>query len=309
MTKVLKAYTFPTMQLIGAILITISTLWYGTWYPSGEKSYISEYNKQHKSIKNQISAATFFDISNQYKFDMGKPVSYTLLSFIIILIGGLGVFKNQHKINLYDNLLDSKKKLDDSYRVEKDRHSETLKNYDSSIDYILQSIFISEESSIDINCRLSIYRMTKDNYFKRFYRYAEQVRYKNGGRIKLPKDEGIIAATWLNGGTFEFSSTNSHNTKAFNTELHKKIRNCGSKPLTEGTGTNMPSVEYFAKAIDGNDGNYIAIVVVESTEKQTLNMEVLSDIISSSENEIKKYITHKQKLDEILNPVTGETNA
>ena len=55
-------------------------------------------------------------------------------------------------------------------------------------------------------------------------------------------------------------------------------------------------------AIRGLDKTKMAVIVLESTEPGKFSRERLEKIISQENGDIAKYILHKGKLDEILNP-------
>ena len=295
MANILRAYAFPTFQLIGVIGISVCSLWFSGWYSQGEKDYISSFNSLQNNQQNFISTASFWDVTSQNVFSFSKPVPYTALALVIGLVGGFGGFRNQSKINKYDV-------LEARYRAEKSNHGETQKNYYEAIGYIIQSIFVSTDDAYDSTCRVTIYRHTNDDHLQRIFRHAAQSRFEHGGRLKIPDDEGIVGAAWLNDGIAHVSLQHGFCTQSYNQQLEKELTQHGSKLPPAETKTRMPTRDYFAMAIRGLDKTKMAVIVLESTEPGKFSRERLEKIISQENGDIAKYILHKGKLDEILNP-------
>lgn len=293
MTKILKAYAYPTMQVIGVVGISLCSLWFSSWYSQGQKDYIAVYNSNQANANSHIKTATFWDVTTHNITSLNKPVPYTALSLFVGLIGGFGGFRNQYKINLYDD-------LDAKHREEKTNHGETQRNYYEAIGYIIHSIFVSTNDNYDRNCRITIYRHTNDNHFKRIYRHASQTRFEHGGRLRIPDNEGIVGAAWLNDGIAHISINAGVHTQGYQQQLEKELVQHGAQiPTAE---TRMPTRDYFAMAIRGSDRTKMAVIVLESTEPDTFSRERLESIIAQENSEIAKYIIHKGKLYEILNP-------
>ncbi|WP_221051437.1 hypothetical protein [Shewanella algae] len=289
----MRAYSYPILQLIGVIGISVCSLWFSGWYSQGEKEYIFHYNSQENNQENPITTASFWEVTSNNLFSLSKPVPYTALTLIIGLIGGFGGFRNQHKINKYDE-------LESKYRIEKSNHGETQKNYYEAIGYIIQSIFVSTDDSYDRNCRVTIYRHTNDNHLQRIFRHAGQTRFEGGGRIRIPDNEGVVGAAWLNDGVAHITLQHGFKTQAYNQQLERELTPHGA--ILPSSKTRMPTRDYFAMAVRGPDKTKIAVIVLESTEPDTFKRERLENIISRENVDLAKYILHKGKLDEILNP-------
>lgn len=293
MSNVLRAYTFPVLQLVGVIGLSICSLWFSGWYSQGEKEYVSSYNSELDSAQSHINSATFWDVTSHNLFVWDKPVPYTAISIVIGLIGGFGGFRNQEKINKYDA-------LEAKYRLEKNQHGETQRNYYEAIGYIIQSIFVSTDDSYDKSCRVTIYRHTNDNHLQRIFRHAAQSRFEYGGRLRIPDNEGIVGAAWLNDGIAHISLQHGFKTQSYTQQLEKELLQHGATLPT--SQTRMPTRDYFAMAVRGADKTKMAVIVLESTEPDTFCRQRLESIISRENGDIAKYILHKGKLDEILNP-------
>jgi len=300
MSNFLRAYAFPTFQLIGVIGISVCSLWFSGWYSQGEKDYVSSYNSNQSNPQNHISTASFWDVSSDNLFSLSKPVPYTALTLVIGLIGGFGGFRNQSKINKYDD-------LEAKYRLEKANHGETQRNYYEAIGYIIQSIFVSTDDNYDRNCRVTIYRHTNDNHLQKIFRHAAQSRFEHGGRFRIPDNEGIVGAAWLNDGIAHISLQHGFETQSYNQQLERELTQHGA--ALPSSRTRMPTKNYFAMAIRGSDRTKMAVIVLESTEPNTFSRERLEGIISRENGDIAKYILHKGKLDEILNPDGDLDNA
>lgn len=299
MRRVLNAYGFPTIQLVGFVGITICSLWFGSWYSQGKMDYIKSINSTLTAKATPISTATFWDVTHENKFEFTKPVPYTALSIILGIIGGLGSFRGQSKVNLFNA-------LENDYRAEKLSHGETQQNYHRAIGYIIHSIFVSTNDNFNRNTRVTIYRHTNDGFFKRIYRSAGQSRFEHGGRVTIPDNEGVVGAAWLNDGIAHITLQHGFNTQSYTQQMQKDLRDHGAIPVA--CHTNMPTKEYFAMAIRAADRTKMAIVVLESTEVNAFSRDTLEPLISQENSEIAKYIIHKGKLDEIFNPDGGLNN-
>lgn len=299
MKKILKAYTFPVFQIVGVVGISLSSLWYSGWYNKGEKAYIAIYNANETTKSNHINSASFWDVAGHNLLSFDSPVPYTGLSLLLGLVGGFGGFRNQYKINKYDD-------LETLYREEKSNHGDTQQNYYEAISYIIHSIFVSTNDNYDRNSRVTIYRHTNDNQLKRIYRHASQTRFEHGGRLKIPDNEGIVGAAWLNDGIAHISIDSGFGTQTYQQQLERELNQHGAQIPSETT--RMPTRDYFAMAIRGLDRTKMAVVVLENTEPNIFRRERLENIISQENSEIAKYIIHKGKLDEILNPDGGSNN-
>lgn len=299
MNNNLKAYLSPFLQLVSVAGIAICSLWFSVWYIQGEQEYLTSLNKVHPQSSQPLKSASFWDVTlfNALKFN--KPVPYTAFFIVLGFIGGTGAFRNQHKINAYDS-------LDAELRREKSNHEDTLKNYNSAIEYIIHSMFVSTDDKFNRFCRITIYRHTNDGYLKKVYRHAEQSRFEDGGRLRIPDREGVVGAAWLNEGVAHISIDENFGTKAYKTKLENELRLHGAEVPT--ITSRMPVRDYFAMAVRGEDRKKLAIIVLESTEPNHFSEEKLRDIISRENGEIAKYIVHKGTLDEILNPDGGSDN-
>ena len=293
MSNILRAYAFPTFQLIGVIGISVCSLWFSSWYSQGEKDYISSVNSQPSHQNKPITSASFWDVTSHNALSFTKPVPYTALALFVGLIGGLGGFKNQSKINQYEE-------LEAKYRSEKSNHGETQRNYYEAIGYIIQSIFVSTDEAYDNTCRVTIYRHTNDNHLQRIFRHATQSRFEHGGRLRIPDNEGIVGAAWLNDGVAHVSLQHGFATQSYNQQLGKELAQHGA--TLPSCKTTMPTRDYFAMAVRGADKTKMAVIVLESTEPGKFSRERLEKLISQENGDIAKYILHKGKLDEILNP-------
>ncbi|AUD59913.1 hypothetical protein AYJ58_10580 [Shewanella sp. Pdp11] len=293
MSNILRAYAFPTFQLIGVIGISVCSLWFSGWYSQGEKGYISSFNSLPSNQQNPITTASFWDVTSHNAFSFSKPVPYTALALVIGLVGGFGGFRNQHKINKFDA-------LEAKYRAEKNNHGETQRQYYEAIGYIIQSIFVSTDDAYDNTCRVTIYRHTNDNHLQRIFRHATQSRFESGGRLRIPDDEGVVGAAWLNNGVAHVSLQHGFSTQSYNQQLEKELAQHGAK--LPSSRTNMPTRNYFAMAVRAPDKTKMAVIVLESTEPDKFSRERLERLISQENGDIAKYIIHKGKLDEILNP-------
>lgn len=293
MAKFLRAYAFPTFQLIGIIGITVCSLWFSGWYSQGKDDYISNFNSGKSNQQHHIKTASFWDVTSNNLLSFRNPVPYTALTLVVVFIGGFGGFRNQSKINKYDD-------LEVKYRLEKINHGETQRNYFEAIGYIIQSIFVSTDDSYDKNCRLTIYRHTNDNHLQRIFRHAPQSRYESAGRLRIPDNEGIVGAAWLNDGVAHISLQPGFGTVSYKQQLERELIQHGAS--LPSSITRMPTREYFAMAVRSKDKTKMAVIVLESTVPDTFCRKRLEEIISRENGDIAKYIIHKGKLDEILNP-------
>jgi len=295
----IRAYIFPLLQVVSLIGISICSLWFSSWYSKGENEYIKFANISIQNNSTPVTKATFWNVIDHNYNDFKKPVPYTGIVLIIAFFGTLGGFRNQYKINLYD-------KLESSYREEKLNHGETQKNYYEAIGYIIRLIFVSTNGDYGNNCRVTIYRHTNDSHFKRIYRHASQTRYEHGGRLLIPDNEGVVGAAWLNDGIAFISIKHKFGSDRYKIQLNKELQEHGSNsPITL---TSMPTKNYFAMAIRDLSKNKMAVIVLESTSHNTFDRVALEKIIQQENSDIAKYIIHKGKLDEILNPDGGTGN-
>jgi hypothetical protein len=299
MSKILQAYGFQTIQLIAFVGLTICSLWFGSWYVQGEKDYISTFNSSQINTTTHIKSATFWSVISENTIDLGKPVLYTGLSILIGLVGGFGSFRGQWKVNSYNQ-------LESDYREEKSAHGETQGNYHRAIGYIIQSIFVTTNSSFNNDSRITIYRHTNDGFLKRIYRHAPISRYEHGGRVSIPDNEGVVGAAWQNEGVAHLELPHGFNTQAYTQQMERYVREHGAIPVS--CNTNMPTKEYFSMAIRDTDRTKIAVIVLESTNIGVFSREALEPLISQENMEIAQYIIHKSKLDEIFNPDGGSDN-
>ncbi|ENK2082239.1 hypothetical protein AB3A37_004093 [Vibrio alginolyticus] len=300
MKEVIKSYTFPILQLIGVVGISICSLWYSGWYGQGERDYVTYWNSNLSPKAKPITTASFWDVTQHNAFEFSKPVPYTAFSIIIGLFGGLGSLRNQHKMNSLSELNKQYDVVNGQLRSEKNDHAETQKNYYEAIGYIIRSIFVSTDDDFDKNCRVTIYRHTNDSQLKRIYRHAGQTRFEHGGRLKIPDNEGVVGAAWLNDGIAHISIDTKFGTQTYRQQLEKELKQHGA--VSSNLKTRMPTRDYFAMAVRGDDRTKVAVIVLESTEPNTFKRERLETIISQENGDIAKYIIHKGKLDEILNP-------
>lgn len=296
MWNFLRAY-FPLIcQLVGGLGITLSSLAFSVWYDEGEKDYRTTINSLSSNQENFIITAPFWDVISHNKYSFSKPVPYVALSLVFALLGGIGGLKNQYKINKYD-------KLELNHRTEKSDHGETKKNYNEAIGHIIQSIFVSRHEIYNNTCRLTIYRHTNDGHFQKIFRHTVISRFE-GGRLRIPDSEGIVGAAWLNDGVAHITLQHRFDTQSYRSQLEKELLVHGAK--LPSCNTRMPSKDYFAMAVRGVDKRKMAVIVLESTESGRFDKtfrDMLRNLVVKENGDLAKYILHKGKLDEILNPM------
>jgi len=296
----LRSYLFPLLQVVGFVGVTVCSLWYGGWYSQGQKEYIEYVNTLDITNKPKVIEATFWNVVNHNYMEFSKPVPYIGLVLILGCFGTLGGFSNQYKINK-DNELDSK------LREEKENHSETQRNYYEAIGYIIRLIFVSTNDDYGDDCRVTLYRHTNDGFFKKIYRHASHTRFEHNGRLLIPENEGIVGAAWLNNGVAILSINHKFGSKRYKDQLEKGLKEHGAE--SPQCTTRMPTKCYFAMAIRDSDRNKMAVIALESTSYDAFSREKLEKIIQQENSDLAKYIIHKGKLDEVLNPDAGAENA
>lgn len=297
MSNVIRAYIFPSFQIVGVIGIAFCSLWFSGWYGQAEESYISSFNAENENHINNVSV---LDVTLDSALSFSEPIPYIALSLIMGLIGGFGGFYNQSKINQYDD-------LEAKYRQEKSEHGDTQKNYFEAIGYIIKSIFVSTDDRFDESCRVTIYRHTNDSHLQRIFRHASQSRFETGGRLRIPDTEGIVGAAWHNDGVAHISLAHNFGTKAYELQLEKELATHGA--ILPSSRTRMKTKDYFAMAVRNFDGKKMAVIVLESTITSKFETDRLKSIIFRENGDLAKYILHKGKLDEILNPDGDLDNA
>jgi len=288
-------------KIAGSIGITVCSILIPEWLPTAKAEFTANC-RSVEACKPRPQALPFLlQVSKHHIFDLISPVPYTALSLLFVIASIICDTRGSISKRRYNQ-------LDQDLREEKDRHGETRLNYNQAIEYILLFVFQSSAAAWwDDSCRVTIYRHTGDGHLKRIYRLAEKSMYQHGGRIKIPDDEGVVGAAWRNAGKCYVGINRPPGTPRFNTDLRKALAPDGSR-VPSCTTLRMPAREFFAIAICNSSREKIAIIVVESTNHGTIAPIDIENIISREGSQIARFIQHKGKLDETLNPDSKERN-
>jgi hypothetical protein len=288
-------------KIAGTIGVTICSILVSEWLPNAKAEFTSYCESIDSCKPSPQEVPLILQVSKHHIFDLNSPVPYTSISLLCVMISTICDTKGSISKRKF-------KQVERELRDEKNEHGETRLNYNQAIEYILEFVFRSSaESWWDDSCRVSIYRHTGDGYLKRIYRLAEKSMYQNGGRIKIPDDEGVVGAAWRNAGKCFIQIGSPYGKTRYIADLRKELDQDGSKVPSHTTLT-MPSCEFFAISIRNIFRDKIAIIVVESTNFGTITPIDIESIISKEASQIARFIQHKGKLDEILNPDCDQNN-
>ncbi|WP_373401973.1 hypothetical protein, partial [Klebsiella pneumoniae] len=58
---------------------------------------------------------------------------------------------------------------------------------------------------------------------QRIFRHAGQTRFEGGGRIRIPDNEGVVGAAWLNDGVAHITLQHGFKTQAYNQQLEREL--------------------------------------------------------------------------------------
>lgn len=288
-------------KIAGSVGVAICSVLIPEWLPNAKAEFTSHCKSVDRCELSSQGLPFLLQVTKHHLLDLSSPVPYTAAS--LLCVGASIICDARGSI--------SKRRfqqLEQDLRDEKNQHGETRYNYNQSIEYILQYVFRSSAASWwDDSCRVTIYRHTGDGYLKRIYRLAEKSMYQHGGRIKIPDDEGVVGAAWRNAGKCYVGIDRPPGTARFNTDLRKALAPDGSR-VPSCTTLTMPACEFFAIAIRNSSREKIAIIVVESTKRGTIVPVDIENIISTEASQIARFIQHKGRLDETLNPDSEENN-
>lgn len=294
-----KRYGQIAIKIIGTAGLAACSLWFGAWFPDAQQLFKLKCNENSSCKIKEDQKPSFLEVTINHALDYRAPVPYALFTLALAVTSVIIDVRDSDLRKRFDTITNEKNGLVEDLASEKENHVETMKEYNGAIEYILKYMFCTTNWWA-ASCRVTIYRHTGDRQLQRIFRYAGQTRYESCGRIKIPENEGAVGAAWLNDGFFKWNNHSNPKTQTYLDDLKKNLQTYGAEmPKCDLT---MPSREYVALAVRNLSGQKIAIVVVESTEPETINKADIQATINGENHQIAKQITNKSSLDKILNP-------
>ena len=168
---------------------------------------------------------------------------------------------------------------------------ETCKqNVESDYKWRLSQLLKRLSNELELNKptqRISVYK--HDQEAKRFImlgRYSSNPKLKEDGRVSYPDDQGAIQAAWeRKEDTIEIATDPNQNIEGYCDEIYQRW----NIPPEVSKKFKMKSVYYSAHALENLQGERIAVVIWESTQKISTNKqthEKLKQVMS----EIRTYV-------------------
>lgn len=300
MTKVFTKHAslVAVIQLLSALTLGGCSIWYGAWYPDAQ---IKLYEQQ--KLKNPNSEKPSFWNVSLSEVSTSSPVLYTGVALIFGLFSGFGIVVSASRLTELE-------KREREFKCEQESHAETQQYYYAALNDILVSFFCTQVNRFDETCRASVYRHDVNaKVFRMVFRYCKITRFAEKGRVSLPENEGVVGATLANGEfVYVAELPNNLKSKEHLKEINKKLEPYGTN-IQKGTLSRlkMQSRCYFGYAIRDvvNSGEKFAILIIESTNENHFNPDIIVSLLSSQHTQIAKYVRHIAHIDSKLNPYGG----
>ncbi len=212
-----------------------------------------------------ISYMGIFSVKNFYLFFL----------FIFLSIGSifLTIRRNKKNDNYAEQVREKNEKIERLENAIKNGNNNFFDLWDNHA----RSLF--KECSLNNDSRLSIYKY--DEIQRSFWiigRHAEQVPFKARNRKLYPTDQGVIGKAWLDGEYYEKSLPNPYTNPDKYTETN--LQKYGI-PREISAKINMKSTCLWAKSLKNKKGDRFAIVVIESTKRDSLARNTLSEFFEN----------------------------
>lgn len=284
-------YILPTVNAAGATGLAIFTFWVSIW--------VADMHKVSEKSLNTTKNISRIEIIKENGLDFSTPIPYLFLCAAFTVLGTIDNFVTRHRYGLLS-------KTENELRSEKQRHGESKRNFWDALCAALKYLLAKDQIGFDTTCRVTVYRQQQSDELdlKQIFRHSPTRAYKEGGRIRIPSDEGVVGAAWHNHGEMEFVYSGNTPTQEDEARLKAEIAqwNC----CLPDTPLSMPSRHLYASRLnDPVTGRPIAIIVYESTKPDQLNIDEIRSVLRDDSLNVARYIRHLGILDTELNPDPG----
>lgn len=289
LAKIIEKYKLVVSQHLGAIFLTIVTLWVGYWFPSELEAY------------NLLTLKTSLFWLQQY-------TPWVLLSAIIMsLYGGIGGALNSRKkdIKIKDlqSKVDKNKNLSNKFEeaqqaIDYLQVKQEKLVYDTNSDYL--GFLSNDQLSYNDSERISLY-LYNGNEFILAGRYSKNQEYSEISRSSFPDSEGCIGQTWKNGGKYFIELPTEDKAYYDFLKNNLSIDKCTVKRL------RMKSHAYFSYALE-EGYRRIGIVLFESLKHGILKEDDLAILALSNAGILIEMLKRSLSVSTLVAYQKGESN-
>ncbi|WP_126623210.1 hypothetical protein [Oceaniglobus ichthyenteri] len=293
--KFLKAYWLSILESVATVSLAAITVFLGIWLKSAMPNADEE-----------VATSAFQAIQAHWK-DFSTPIPYFGIALLVSLVGKFDGFRSKYRSNLLDGERKAVSSLRKELRVETQAHAESKSNYFETLGSALKYMLTSRVVGFDHRCRVTIYRRqaNDDKYLRQIFRFSSTHAYQEGGRIRVPIEEGVVGAAWLNHGRKEVEIDLDPSSDEFAEAMNAALatEGCGCP----GEALSMSSKYFYARAFEDHDtGKRIGIVVYESVDVGVLKREDIDNAIESETLNVSRLVRHLGALHGEFSPDPGE---
>lgn len=306
----IKLYLFPVLSVIGVCAVFALPIWFGSWYSAAQDEIHRIIAIEENKKISELLKPDFWSVSKNHIFDFKSPVIYCIFALILIMLTQGNYFKLSKDFSILKNnksiLEDEKRDLHGKINGEQESHSETRQLYYESLKEHIRRLCENSEGYIGNKCRASIYRIDREEDIARLiFRCSGISKHENKGRVSIPLNEGVVAATVQNGDFVYISVSKTR----YASRMRKELSNYGVSVSDATLSTiQMKSNTYYGRAIrDLTSGEKIAILVMESLDEDAFDKDVLNEIFEAQNNDFTKWVQHIARIDSVLNPYGGKS--
>ncbi|QFS96289.1 hypothetical protein FIV06_02585 [Labrenzia sp. THAF191b] len=307
MVKLLKRippFVVPCLEVISTGLIVILSVVFSIWLTDEITASKLGISQQEQDLKELLTldfaySAIFDNIRN-----FSTPVPYLLIFIFISTFGRVESFFNRYQYGKY-GILQSKNMATEKFlRKETQSHADTKSSYFDALADTLKYILTNEVTGFDHRCRVTVYRKQHDDdehFLRQIFRHSPVLLHEQNGRFRIPSNQGVVGAAWLNHGVKEFSSEHPPDSEEFRNEMNAALQNEG---CTHPEGPlSMASKHYYARALRDNEGGQrIGIVVYESTETGVLKVAGIDQVLDGESLDVARFVRLRGILHSEFNP-------
>lgn len=168
-------------------------------------------------------------------------------------------------------------------RTKNELIGDNIKNlFDGNLYQLSKKLNFGERET---NCeRVTIYIYGEDNHFIPFGRFSANPAYRSPGRAQYSVDQGCISRGWQDGWHFDNDMGDGENYRKNNRTKYNIKKDTSDK-------IRMKSRLYAVKRIDSDNGNQLAVLVVESLSQDRFNEQELKNKLDQEEGYFAELIT------------------
>ena len=231
------------------------------------------------SYKHDEALAAVNGVASSITYLISNPYLALVIGAPSLLIGGLGIYRDQRNLEKENKELRIKNDQVDLIRSSLNSSQEETENLKSDIYFIHQKLVetwlkgISKQIKLDTYSRVTIY-FENEGSFTLLARHSSNPKLAKKHKLKFELNQGVISKAWQHGESIEKGSPSYEDDSEKYIEYMSRKYHYTREQLVD---INMKSCLYFALAITEADDN-IGVILFESEKSDNFNDNMMNTV-------------------------------